>query len=466
MPTPYRETDDPAYRACIQKQVVEVSRKTWYHSIDLPGGRVIEGLVPVSVLRQRIEAFPMPADLSGKRVLDIGAATGWCSFEMERRGASVVAVDCVPYPDFHEARDLLGSKVEYHVLDMEEISPAKLGLFDYVLFFGVLYHLRHPLLGLEIVCSLAKEAAFVESFVIDSQSESDEKPMLQFFPTDELGGQIDNWYGPNPTALAEMCRAAGFATAKLEYRGDRRAGVTCRRRWDLPHGDPALKPWVNSAVNNRDFDRYFHQGKDEYICLYFNSTEPELNADQVFPEIDGYGAPLLTLADLGRSHWQANLKAPAWLEPGPHPVRVRTLASTFSDTFHIEVLPKGTHKPPVGETELADFLPLGQTTEPAPEISEVENSVNETATFHGFRNEVLNVRFRSPDESLTKAQVQVEVAGIGTPVLYLTRLWDNRWQTNSKLPPELTPGIHQVRVRTHRSPFSKGLGIQFEPGER
>ena len=156
MPTPYRESDDPAYRACIQKQVVDVARKTWYHSIELPDGTAVEGLIPVSALRQRIEAFPVPADLSGKRVLDIGAATGWCSFEMERRGAAVVAVDCVPYPDFHEARELLKSNVEYHVLDMEEITSERLGLFDYVLFFGVLYHLRHPLLGLELVCSLTR----------------------------------------------------------------------------------------------------------------------------------------------------------------------------------------------------------------------------------------------------------------------------------------------------------------------
>jgi hypothetical protein len=263
-----------------------------------------------------------------------------------------------------------------------------------------------------------------------------------------------------------MCRAAGFATAKLEYRGDRRAGVTCQRRWGLPQGDPALKPWINSAVNNRDFDRYFHQGKDEYICLYFNSTEPGLRADQVHAEIDGYGTPTLNLADLGRNGWQANLKTPAWLSPGPHPVRVRTAASKFSDTFNIEVLPRGARKPAPGEGETASFLPLDQAVEPAPEISEVENSANETRTFHGFRNEVLNVRFRSPNESLTKAQVKVEVAGLETPILYLTRLWDNRWQTNSKLPPELAPGIHQVRVRTNQSPFSGGLEIRFEPEKR
>jgi hypothetical protein len=186
----------------------------------------------------------------------------------------------------------------------------------------------------------------------------------------------------------------------------------------------------------------------------------------VFVEIDGYGAPVLNLADLGRNGWQANLKTPAWLSPGPHPVRARTAASEFSGTFNIEVLPHGVSKPAPNETESVEFVPLDQAAEPAPEISEVENSVNEATTFSGFRNEILNVRFRSANESLAKAQVKVEVAGVDAPVLYLTRLWDGRWQTNSKLPPGIAPGPNEVRVRTHRSLFSTPLEIRFEPDSR
>ena len=50
---------------------------------------------------------------------------------------------------------------------MEEITPERFGFFDYVLFFGVLYHLRHPLLGLENVCAVTRGVAFIESYVID-----------------------------------------------------------------------------------------------------------------------------------------------------------------------------------------------------------------------------------------------------------------------------------------------------------
>ena len=66
----------------------------------------------------------------------------------------VVAVDCIALDTFLEAQELLGSKVEYLTLDVNELSARRLGKFDIVLFFGVLYHLRHPLLGLEKVVEL------------------------------------------------------------------------------------------------------------------------------------------------------------------------------------------------------------------------------------------------------------------------------------------------------------------------
>ena len=74
---------------------------------------------------------------------------------MERRGADVVAVDCVEFEEFHMARKLLGSSVDYRILDVDELTPQRVGRFDYVLFFGVLYHLRHPLLGLERIAAKA-----------------------------------------------------------------------------------------------------------------------------------------------------------------------------------------------------------------------------------------------------------------------------------------------------------------------
>jgi 2-polyprenyl-3-methyl-5-hydroxy-6-metoxy-1,4-benzoquinol methylase len=83
------------------------SAKGWWHSFELPGGRRIDGAVDLAALKLRLAQFPIPADLRGKRVLDIGAWDGWYSFEMERRGAEVMAIDCWDNPRFHEVHEIL-----------------------------------------------------------------------------------------------------------------------------------------------------------------------------------------------------------------------------------------------------------------------------------------------------------------------------------------------------------------------
>src|SRR5579862_2781770 len=141
----------------ISRLIGKLQQLGWYHSLELPDGKVIPGLLTLEQLKTRISRYPIPQDLRGKRVLDIGAWDGWFSFEMERRGASVVAVDAVPSGNFLRARELLGSKVEYLVADVYDLRPSDLGVFDIVLFLGVLYHLKHPMLALERVCALSTD---------------------------------------------------------------------------------------------------------------------------------------------------------------------------------------------------------------------------------------------------------------------------------------------------------------------
>src|SRR5580658_11177183 len=74
-----------------RKKLEELARLGWYHSMELPDGRVIPGFQSLEVLRKRLAQFPVPGDLRGKRALDIGAWDGWFSFELERRGAQVMA---------------------------------------------------------------------------------------------------------------------------------------------------------------------------------------------------------------------------------------------------------------------------------------------------------------------------------------------------------------------------------------
>lgn len=73
---------------------------------------------------------------------------------------------------------------------------------------GVLYHLKHPLLGLERVCELCTDLACVESYVSGDEGLD---PVMEFYEVDELRGQFDNWVGPNLACLTAFCRTAGFA---------------------------------------------------------------------------------------------------------------------------------------------------------------------------------------------------------------------------------------------------------------
>jgi len=118
----------------------ELVERGWWHSFELPDGTLIPGVCDLPGLKKRIEQFPIPQDLRGKRVLDIGAWDGWYSFEMERRGAEVLAIDNWDNPRFHQMRSVLSSRVEYRQIDMYELTPERVGRFDIVLFMGVIYH--------------------------------------------------------------------------------------------------------------------------------------------------------------------------------------------------------------------------------------------------------------------------------------------------------------------------------------
>jgi tRNA (mo5U34)-methyltransferase len=450
---------NPEFRRRTQQQVDQLSRHSSYHSLELADGTVIPGLIGIEALKARIRSFPIPEDLRGTRVLDVGAASGWNSFEMERRGADVVAVDCVEFEEFQMARALLGSKVDYRIMDVDELTPESIGRFDYVLFFGVLYHLRHPLLGLERICSLSTEAAFVESFVTDAGSDPAAPCTLEFYETNELGGQIDNWFGPNTNCLMALCRAAGFARVVFEHQTDRRAGATCYRKFEPPPGNPsAVAPRIHAAVNNRTSKSHFNPAKDEYICLYFASPQPDLTRDQMRVEIDGYGVPVLLLSSLfWANEWQANLKVPPFLSSSLHEIRIRTTESSFSNVFPIT----SGQAPP--QEAAGGFRPAAEFTELTPEIYAIRNNLNGTSSFRGYKKEYLCARFRSKEADLTRQDIVIQVAGRDVPVVFLMDVGDGSWQADSRLPGDIPPGTHPVRVRTTRSPFSDAVEISFEP---
>ena len=117
-------------------------------------------------------------------MLDIGAWDGFFSFELEKRGAEVMSIDCWDNERFRLMHSMLNSRIDYRIHDMFELTPKTVGKFDIVIFFGVLYHLKHPLLALERVCALTTELACVDTFVTE---DNDPTPRMEFFEHAELG---------------------------------------------------------------------------------------------------------------------------------------------------------------------------------------------------------------------------------------------------------------------------------------
>lgn len=451
---------NPEFQRLIRLQTEAFAKNTLYHSLELPDGTVLPGIIPVENLRARLAAYPLPADLRGRRVLDIGAASGWNSFECERRGAEVVAFDYVEYEEFTAVQRLWGSKIEYAIADIEELTPERFGFFDYVLFFGVFYHLRHPLYAMENVCSVTRGQAFIESYVIDDRPDP-ERCFMEFYETDELGGQIDNWCGPTTACLMAMARSAGFPRVDFKYVDARRGGLVAHRRWEpFTPAQGSTAPFLCSAVNNRHNDIVFQPRKDEYLCLAF-LFDGALTKDDVLVEVDEYGVPPLILVKHDAGYWQVNCKVPPGISPGDHDVRVGTRSAGFSEPVKIRMLPAGAERR-YGETPFVARAAEGAAEVAAPAFVRVENTMDRTTTFRGYRNETLACRFTHSDTRLDLSRVQMTLDGNAYPLLSVEQPEPGMWQVNVKLK-GLGRGAHEIRLRTARSGFSEGFSIVSEP---
>jgi tRNA (mo5U34)-methyltransferase len=318
----------------------ELYTKGWYHSFHLPDGTQIVGHISLDILQWRWGRYPIPADLTGKRVLDTGAWDGWFSFEAERRGAEVVAIDCVEIPNFREIHRKLNSRVDYRILDFYELPAANLGTFDYVFFLGILYHLKHPLLALETVCALTTDTAIVESFVTDGETwrnHTADVPTMEFYETDELGNQLDNWIGPTVGCLLAMCRAAGFARVELLYAFGTQGGAVCYRKWE-PIVDPVSDPPdLVDVANTRTTGINFNSRKEQYVSCWFRTDRPDVTREQLRFEVGGFGVPALFVRHDPDGKWMANFRLPPGLESGWHGVRLRFADSGFGQTLRIAV---------------------------------------------------------------------------------------------------------------------------------
>jgi tRNA (mo5U34)-methyltransferase len=313
----------------------------WWHSFELPDGTTIEGTVSLKNLRLRVAQFPIPPDLRGKRVLDIGAWDGWFSFEMERRGAEVVAIDVWDNPRFREMRSILGSKVDFRVMDVYDLDPSVLGRFDIVLFLGVLYHLKHPLLALERVCSMTTELAAVDSFVLKRRRGRGRRlarlPMMEFFESDEFGGQTDNWVAPTIPCLMSLCRTAGFARVELRNELPTTAALACFRRWDDAVDPGGKAPRLAAARHNTNNGINVSSRRDDYLTAWFEGPTRDLARGEVHPDVGGLGTIPINTGRRGPESWETTFKLPPGLTPGWHPVRLRVGQGPPSNEVRVAV---------------------------------------------------------------------------------------------------------------------------------
>jgi tRNA (mo5U34)-methyltransferase len=222
----------------------------WYHRIELPGGIVTPGWSPIYA-----ERYCVPQDLTGKRVLDIGAWDGYWTWEALKRGArEVVAIDdfsddcgapdkikrngwetfdlCREAFGFTERDNISGRwlneksqsvqrmRMSIYDLAVNAVNGVnEVARFDVVFFFGTIYHLRHPLLALERIASVCDGSIYVETASLDEYSPyrggighgfDQNEMVMEFYPGGEYGSNPGNWWAPTLQCLGAMLSCVGF----------------------------------------------------------------------------------------------------------------------------------------------------------------------------------------------------------------------------------------------------------------
>jgi tRNA (mo5U34)-methyltransferase len=229
----------------------------WFHNIDLDGVPTAPDhfLNDYPNVKWRRFQHSIPEDLTGRTVLDIGCNAGFYSIEMKRRGAErVLGVD------FDEryleqarfAAEVKDADIEFRRLSVYDLAELR-ETFDIVLFMGVLYHLRHPLLALDLIHEhVASDLLVYQSMQRGSAEIDPVRGDYDFFEQDhfdrpgypklhfiehQYANDWTNWWAPNAACSAAMLRSAGFQV--LEHPEEE---VFICRRADRPTAAGAVYP--------------------------------------------------------------------------------------------------------------------------------------------------------------------------------------------------------------------------------
>ncbi|MGH9599759.1 MAG: class I SAM-dependent methyltransferase [Terracidiphilus sp.] len=222
-----------------RQELAEMQAIRWFHRIQLADGVQTPGECPHTAA-EATTRFGLPEDLSGKTVLDIGAWDGLFSFEAERRGARVTAIDTdvknggnwAGTRGFNFARRKLASRVEFQPLSVYDLDPARHGKFDCVFFFGVLYHLTNPIEALRRVAAVTRECCLIETAYCEHPDGL--KLGLWEFAHGRDNDPTNYWY-PTMRGLANALKLVGFNVADVIHAQHGRMTVRAEfQRTQLP----------------------------------------------------------------------------------------------------------------------------------------------------------------------------------------------------------------------------------------
>ena len=246
----------------IATKVKELGK--WFHNINLHGIQTAPDhfLGDYPTVKFRAFAHALPTDLSGKTVLDIGCNAGFYSIEMKRRGAErVVGIDSdeIYLAQARYAAEVLHMEIEFKKMSVYEVAVLA-EKFDVVIFMGVLYHLRHPLLALDLLYeNVVKDMLIFQSMQRGSNEVEPLAPDYEFWNTEiferpgfpkmyfiehRYANDPTNWWLPNQACTEAMLRSAGFTITNHPEK----EVYICNRMETGPNKSYAVYPTKNNIV--------------------------------------------------------------------------------------------------------------------------------------------------------------------------------------------------------------------------
>jgi tRNA (mo5U34)-methyltransferase len=227
----------------------------WFHNLHLPSGHETAPDHPLlgdfPTFKWKQIRTVIPDDLAGWHALDVGCNAGFYSFELASRGATVVGIE----PDEHYLRQAKwaarqyghAGRVRFDRLTVYQLARRQ-ERFDLVLFLGVLYHLRHPLLALDILAERVNRLLVLQTMTMPGEEVVRPPPDLGInersrmlepgwpklaFVERRLAGDPTNWWAPNDACVSAMLTSAGLEIVRRPGHelyacvpGHTRAGVT------------------------------------------------------------------------------------------------------------------------------------------------------------------------------------------------------------------------------------------------